>query len=82
MAVKKAIEAPIKEGLDKQDILNVKAVLEAQPKVRVKIPFDPLNKGDTVVPVGVNGYFLDVPRGETVEVPETVADILTNAGYI
>ena len=34
------------------------------------------------VDVGVNGYFIRVPRGETVEVPETVAGLLARAGYL
>lgn len=52
------------------------------PKVKIKIPLDPLNKEDSMVPVGINGYFYYIKRGETVEVPETVADILTRAKYI
>ena len=37
---------------------------------------------DAPVDVGVNGYVTRVPRGETVEVPQTVADLLANAGYL
>ncbi len=56
--------------------------INAQPKVKIKIPKDPLNPKDDTVPVGVNGYYWVIKRGETVEVPEVVADILTEAGYI
>lgn len=52
------------------------------PKVRIKIPKDHLNKEDTVVPVTINGYTWSIKRGESVEVPENVAFILEEAGYI
>lgn len=58
------------------------AVYAAEPKVRVKIPIDPLNKEDTAVPVCLNGYLFQIKRGETVEAPQTVADVLERAGYI
>lgn len=51
-------------------------------KIRIKIPKDPLNKDDHTIPVCINGYIWNIKRGETVEVPEVVADVLENAGYI
>ncbi len=56
--------------------------LNAQKKVRVRIPLHPLNEDDRVVPVSVNGYNFFIRRGEWVEVPETVAELLANADYI
>lgn len=56
--------------------------IKSEKKVSVKIQKDPLNPKDGVVPVCINGYFYQIKRGEKVEVPETVADILENAGYI
>lgn len=56
--------------------------LSEQKKVWVRIPADKLNKHDVVVPVCVNGYTYQIKRGERVEVPQTVADILENAGYL
>ena len=53
-----------------------------QVKVRIRIPIDPLNKQDLVVPVIINGYMWKIEKGKSVEVPENVADILTEAGYI
>lgn len=50
--------------------------------VRIKIPVDPLNPKDLMVPVVINGYLWNIKRGETVEVPENVANILENAKYI
>lgn len=56
--------------------------LAAQPKVRVRIPKNELNEDDRVVPVSVNGYNYFINRGESVEVPQTVAELLEGAGYI
>lgn len=50
--------------------------------MRIKIPKDPLNRHDETVPVCLNGYNYFIKRGETVEVPETVARVLEEAGYI
>ena len=56
--------------------------LKAEEKVKIKIPVDQLNKNDDSVPVVVNGYIYQIKRGERVEVPEVVANILEEAGYI
>ncbi|MDP4147490.1 MAG: hypothetical protein Q8936_23980 [Bacillota bacterium] len=66
------------------DKLSVKAGqdINTQNKVTIRIPTDKLNKNDVVVPVCVNGYNFFINRGEKVEVPEIVADILMEAGYI
>lgn len=53
-----------------------------EPRVKVKLNFDPLNPEDRVVPVCINGYNYFISRGETVEVPKTVAEILSGAGYL
>lgn len=58
------------------------AVLAKEKKVRIKIPEDYKNPMNRVVPVSINGYLYYINRGETVEVPETVADILAQAQYI
>lgn len=50
--------------------------------VRIKIPVDPMNPKDLMVPVVINGYQWLIKRGETVEVPEQVAKILEDAKYI
>lgn len=50
--------------------------------VKIKIPVDPQNPKDIVVPVMINGYMWFINRGETVEVPAEVANILENAKYI
>ena len=50
--------------------------------VRIKVPVDPMNPKDLMVPVVINGYQWLIKRGETVEVPEQVAKILEDAKYI
>lgn len=52
-----------------------------EPKVRIKIASNG-KKGDEVIPVCINGYNYFINRGQTVEVPQTVADILEGAGYL
>lgn len=63
------------------EIKKVEEAVEKQPTVRIKIP-KLKDRQDEYVPVGINGYIQYVPVGETVEVPEQVAEILENAGYI
>lgn len=58
------------------------ASLRKGKTVRIKIPVDPLNKSDKVVPVCINGHQYRINRGESVEVPEVVAEVLEQGGYI
>ena len=58
------------------------AAVSAQKKVRILIPADPKNKTDMNIEVGINGCFFNIPRGESVEVPESVAAVLMRAKYI
>ena len=51
-------------------------------KVRIRLPMDQLNKEDVVVPVCINGYTYQIKRCEWVDVPEEVARILEEAGYM
>lgn len=51
-------------------------------KVSIRLPKDQLNKEDVVVPVCINGYTYQIKRGERVDVPEEVARILEEAGYM
>lgn len=51
-------------------------------KVCIRLPKDQLNKEDVVVPVCINGYTYQIKRGERVDVPEEVARILEEAGYM
>lgn len=56
--------------------------MKKQSKVKVIIPMDGLNKQDDAIPVCVNGYTYLIKRGIAVEVPETVAQILEESGYL
>ena len=51
-------------------------------KVRIRLPMDKLKLADVVVPVCINGYTYQIKRGEWVDVPEEVARILEEAGYM
>lgn len=50
--------------------------------VEIKIPIDPQNPKDLIVPVIINGYRWEIKRGEKVSVPEPVANILEDSKYI
>lgn len=69
--------------------------LAKQPKVKVRLPLSQeerqkleaqQNAGKDVkwpyIPVQVNGYIYQIQYGKTVEVPQTVAEILEQAGLI
>lgn len=53
-----------------------------EPKRKIKIYLPKDSKDIAPVPVIINGYSYFINKGETVEVPETVAKILENANYI
>lgn len=70
------------ERMSKEDNSNTKKLLDKEPKVKIKIPISELNPGDLVVAVAINGYPFLINRGQTVEVPESVAYQLSVGGYI
>lgn len=53
-----------------------------QEKTKIRIPIDPLNKGDLIVPVVINGYLWSIERGKSISLPENVVKILEESGYI
>ena len=61
---------------DEKEAKKTATEIKKGKTVRIKIPVDPLNLGDVVVPVMINGYMWRINRGETVDVPEQVAKIL------
>lgn len=65
---------------EKQARSTAKKLKENQ--IKIKIPVDPLNPKDLMVPVVINGYQWLIKRGESVTVPEEVARILEEAKYI
>jgi hypothetical protein len=70
-------------------------VLAAQPKVKVRLPINSTKKKELEAQleagkkvdwpfetVQINGYTFQIQLGQTVEVPESVAAILEDAGMI
>ncbi len=58
---------------------DMKAMLDAQPKVRTFVPLENGEKLGEFLPVNINGYRLNVPKGVYVDVPQTVADIIAES---
>lgn len=75
-----------KEMLTTAEIDNISTKtgkeLKSEEKVKIKIPADPLNPKNKTVPVCINGYNYFIKRGESVSVPNVVAELLETAGYI
>lgn len=65
-----------------RDIQKTAEELNKQKKIRIRIPNNQLNPDDIYVPVCINGYSMIFNRGESIEVPESVAELLAGAGYI
>lgn len=64
----------------RQSALEMKKALEKQPKVSIMIPFEvgenPENGKKVPFHVNLNGYAIDYPRGQYIEVPKQVADLI------
>ena len=56
--------------------------LKKEEMVEIKIPVDPLNPKDLMVPVVIDGYIYQIKRGEKVKVPKEVEKILERAKII
>ena len=61
---------------------ETKAMLDAEPKARIRIAKDKNNANYVTERVFVNGYPYMVEVGEWVDVPQTIADILAEKGVI
>lgn len=59
-------------------VSDMKSFLADQPKVQVYVPLEIGEdlKSHPFIPVTINGYRLNVPKGVRVEVPKPVADII------
>lgn len=63
---------------------DIKRLLDEQPKVRVRlyqVPEDSADEKLPPVPVAINGYVYQLERGVSLDVPESVANILSEAGH-
>ena len=56
--------------------------LNAEEKVKVRIPVDNQNPKDLIVRVALNGVAYQIKRGESVGIPKSIAKILEEAKYI
>lgn len=70
----------------KPEAKTIKEKLDAQPKVKIRIPIpsnmDPEKAKQLFVPVTISGYTYQINRGVWVEVPTSVAEILAESNYI
>ena len=53
---------------------NMKDILDSEPKVKIRLHKDKNNKEDMFVAINGRGYL--IKRGETVEVPESIAKVI------
>lgn len=57
---------------------QMKAHLESQPKVSILIPLEKGEKKGAFQPFTINGYRFTVPKGQMVQVPEQVAQMIAD----
>ena len=58
----------------------MKAHLAKQPKVKILVPLEGKElRGKSILPVTLNGYRLNVPKGVYVEVPEQIGNIIMDS---
>ena len=61
----------------KDKAAEMKAYLETQPKVSILIPLERGEKKGATQPFTINGYRFNVPKGMMTQVPEQVADMIS-----
>lgn len=66
----------------RNDSIQTGAELKKEEKITITIPKSELNPHEMNVPVTVNGWTYNIKRGERVEVPMTVFNILKEAKYL
>lgn len=55
---------------------TMRDILRAQPKVWAMVPLQPGEKPGTMLPVGINGYFIYIKKGVMVQVPQQIGEIV------
>lgn len=65
----------------KQELNASQARVRGEKRVKIRLPILP-EKADNEVFCGVNGQNYRIKRGETVEVPASIEEVLRNCGYI
>ncbi|MBQ7308055.1 MAG: hypothetical protein IJW82_05975 [Clostridia bacterium] len=64
------------------DAISSVKILDKKSREKVKIPTDPLNPQDNVVPVQINGYKWICKKGEYLSLPKECIKLLEEAGYL
>lgn len=65
---------------EKKENIQSEAGVDGQAEtVKIRIPKDPSNRADNALFVGLNGKRYLIKRGETVEVPRGVAEIIEHS---
>ena len=82
-ALEPSVPSKSSSDLDKKyqtKAMMTKKALDAQPKVMVFIPFEAgenaAQAAQIKLPVNINGYQFDIPRGTAVNVPQQVAEMI------
>lgn len=70
------------DAMNKETYQTTKEVLAKEKKITTIIPKSELNPNDIVIPVMINGYAMQINRGEEVELPESVYKAIKEGGYI
>lgn len=65
--------------LHQSKALAMKENLSKQQKVRIFVPLEGKEKKGTQLPVTLNGYRVNVPKGLYVDVPEQVGDVIAES---
>lgn len=60
-------------------IARMKEVLKNQPTTRIFVPLEGREKPGTLLPVTINGYRVNVPKGVYCDVPEQVGQIIMDS---
>ena len=72
-------QAPKSTGAKRQPKVDGHDIALSGKKKTITIHISDAQGGDEAVPIGLNGYMYQVPRGVPVEVPEELVGILENA---
>lgn len=64
------------------DAMNSAKIINKKSRVNIRIPIDPLNPNDNVVPIQINGYKWICKKGEILSLPRECVKILEEAGYL
>lgn len=66
----------------KNNLIKTEEITNKSDKIMVKIPIDPLNPLDIIVPIQINGYKWICKRGENIYLPKECVKLLEESGYL